>query len=50
MSYLIPRRRSRPKKRRQVTLYVLMGLIATLFLVAILAPVIAPNNPIKRIL
>ncbi len=45
MSYLIPRRRSRPKKRRQVTLYVLMGLIATLFLVAILAPVIAPNDP-----
>ncbi|MCI9576144.1 MAG: ABC transporter permease [Clostridiales bacterium] len=45
MSYLILRRRSRPKKRRQMTLYVLMGLIATLFLVAILAPVIAPNDP-----
>lgn len=28
-----------------MTLYVLMGLIATLFLVAILAPVIAPNDP-----
>lgn len=45
MNLLIPGRRV--KKRRQVTLYVLMGLILTLFLVAVLAPVIAPNDPGK---
>lgn len=45
MSYLIPRRRARVKKRRQITLYLLMALVLMLLLPAIFAPVLAPNDP-----
>ena len=51
MSYLVKSRRKKEKKREkkkpQVFLYVMIACIITLFLVAILAPVIAPNDPYK---
>lgn len=45
MSYLVPRRNKKPKKRSQLVLYITMAFLIALFLVAILAPVLAPNDP-----
>ena len=48
MSYLIKsRRKKESKKRPQILLYIMIACIITLFLVAVLAPVIAPNDPYK---
>ena len=48
MSYLVKSRRKKEKKKKpQVFLYIMIACIITLFLVAILAPVIAPNDPYK---
>ena len=48
MSYLIKSRRKKERKKRpQILLYIMIACIITLFLVAVLAPVIAPNDPYK---
>ena len=48
MSYLIKSRRKKEKQKRpQILLYIMIACIITLFLVAVLAPVIAPNDPYK---
>lgn len=45
MSAWIRRRLNRPKRRSQKAFYVTLTLLVLLFLVAVLAPVLAPNDP-----
>ena len=46
MSYLIPRK-AKKKQRSQWFFYVTIALLAMLFLTAVLAPILSPNDPYK---